>query len=470
MEAHRVVLYKKVKEELDQYGPGMCLAKWSQTTIHLGTGHTHSCHHPGTHKIPVEEIAIDASALHNTSYKKEKRKEMMNGFRPTECQYCWNVEDKTNSNNNDFYSDRVYKSAEPWSRALRSKIEEVSWEKNINPSYLEISFNSTCNFKCSYCSPEISSKWMEEIVAFGPYPTSTNFNSLDHINKSNFNKMPIPEREDNPYVDAFWKWWPELYPTLHTFRITGGEPLLTKHTFRVLDYIIANPNTKLELAINSNLVIPDALFKEFIEKIKIILSQRLVKGFMLFTSCEAHGGQAEYIRHGMDYKKWLENLYEFSRECPTATVGAMCTYNALSVVSFEDFLKDMLELKKFRRSIDIPHYKFIIDIPYLRNPMHQSIKILTPDFLPYVESQVKFIEDNLIDYASRELLGFENSELERMKRVYSLFKSYIENQENVDQERKDFYSFVNEHDKRRNTNFLETFPEFKNFYNFCSMS
>jgi organic radical activating enzyme len=468
MEEHRVVLYKKVKEELDQHGPGMCLAKWSQTTIHLGSGHTHSCHHPATHKIPVEEILIDASALHNTSYKKEKRKEMMNGFRPSECQYCWNVEDKMHIGDNDVYSDRVYKSAEPWSRTLRSKIEEVSWEKNINPSYLEISFNSTCNFKCSYCSPDVSSKWMEEIVAFGPYPTSRNFNSLEHINKSNSNKMPIPERDDNPYVDAFWKWWPDLYPELSTFRITGGEPLLTKHTFKVLDYIIANPNLKLDLAINSNLVIPDSLFQEFIQKIKIILDKRLVKSVQLFTSCEAYDIQAEYIRHGMNYKTWIDNLYEFTRECPDALIGLMCTYNALSVITFERLLQDMLELKKFRRELGIPHYKFIIDIPYLRYPQHQGIKILTPDFLPYIESQVNFMEQNLIDYSSRELLGFENSEFEKMKRVYFLFKSQIENQENVDQERKDFFIFVNEHDRRRNTNFLQTFPEFKNFYNICA--
>ncbi len=465
MEAHRVALYKKVKEELDQFGPGMCLAKWSQTTIHLGTGHTHSCHHPGTHKIPVEEVIIDASALHNTSYKKEKRKEMMNGFRPSECQYCWNVEDKIGKEE-DVYSDRVYKSAEPWSRTLRNKIEEVAWEKNINPSYLEISFNTTCNFKCSYCSPDVSSKWMEEIVASGHYPTSTRYNNIEGIKI--FDKMPIPEREDNPYVDAFWRWWPDLYPELNTFRITGGEPLLTKHTFKVLDYIIENPNPKLELAINSNLVIPDALFQEFIQKIKIILDKRLVKNVQLFTSCEAYEAQAEYIRFGMDYKKWISNLYEFTKECPNALIGLMCTYNALSVTSFKQFLEDMLELKKFRRELGIPHYKFIIDIPYLRNPLHQSIKILTPEFLPYVESQIKFMEQNLIDYTSRELLGFEHAEYEKMKRVYFLFKSYTENQEDVTQDRKDFFAFVNEHDSRRNTNFLKTFPEFTEFYNFCS--
>ena len=34
----------------------------------------------------------------------------------------------------------------------------------------------------------------------------------------------------------------------------------------------------------------------------------------------------------------------------------------------------------------------------------------------------------------------------------------------VDQSRKDFVKFVDEHVKRRGTNFLETFPEYQQFY------
>ena len=30
-----------------------------------------------------------------------------------------------------------------------------------------------------------------------------------------------------------------------------------------------------------------------------------------------------------------------------------------------------------------------------------------------------------------------------------------------------FYQYFNEHDKRRGTNFLKTFPELEEFYNFC---
>ena len=231
---------KKFSEHLDNISPSMCFAKWKQVTLHLQTGHNHSCHHPKTHKTPIEEIKKDPSALHNTSFKKEQRKMMMNGKRPSECDYCWRVEDS--AKDKSVLSDRYTKSFEPWAQDYKQEILEKG-TASINPSYLEVSFSNVCNFKCSYCAPEISSKWMEEIKQHGAYPTSTNFNNLENVAKQN--KMPIPHKDPNPYVDAFWKWWPELYKDLRVFRITGGEPLMTKNTFKVLDYVLENPNPKI---------------------------------------------------------------------------------------------------------------------------------------------------------------------------------------------------------------------------------
>ena len=86
---------QEVKDKLDGVGCGFCLAKWTQVTMHLGTGMTHSCHHPAPHKIPLSEISRNPSALHNSRFKKRKRKEMLEGKRPDECNYCWKVEDSS---------------------------------------------------------------------------------------------------------------------------------------------------------------------------------------------------------------------------------------------------------------------------------------------------------------------------------------------------------------------------------------
>ena len=288
--------FVKVKEKLDKVGCGMCLAKWTQVTLHMQTGHNHSCHHPRTHKIDVKEIQRNPSALHNTRYKKQRRKEMLNGKRPSECDYCWNVED-----NSDRFSDRVFKSQESWSLPHFDEIANSDWREDINPRYVEVAFSNACNFKCSYCAPAFSTQWQEEIENHGAYPTTDEFNSFKYNELED--KMPIPVRAENPYKKAFWKWWPDLYQDLHTFIITGGEPLLARDTFKVLDYILEhpNPNKNLQLAINSNLGGPVQLIDKFIDKIKRLEDEDRIKELIVFTSVESWGEQAEYIRHGLEF-------------------------------------------------------------------------------------------------------------------------------------------------------------------------
>jgi len=456
-----IIWLKKAKTVLDRTGPGMCLAKWLQVTLHLQNGHTHSCHHPNTHKIPLEEIAENPSALHNTKFKKEQRKTMITGGRPDECHYCWNIEDNAPADSNVF-SDRIYKSTDDWSgpsnasdyagQAQYFNVMYAGWERDIKPTYLEVSFSHACNFKCTYCGPHISSKWMEEIEKFGGYPTSRSYNDLDHTKFQD--KMPIPIKEDNPYVDAFWKWWPDVYHSLYTFRITGGEPLMSKDTFKVLDYIIENPNPKLELAINSNCVLPDKLFDKFIEKVKIIQDNNCVKKFTLFTSAEAYGAKAEYIRHGMDYAVWLENCNKFLEQIPSAHFSIMSTYNALSITSYTEFLKDVLLLKlkhhNDSRSISI-------DTPYLDNPTWMSVRILPIEYQSMILKQVQFMKENHCKGK-----GFQDHEIQRLERIQFLIDGSAE-----PAQLKDFVAFFDEHDRRRNTNFLATFPELTELYNYC---
>ena len=58
-------IYVETKRKLDEVGCGMCLAKWTQVTMHLQLGHTHSCHHPRTHKISLNELKRVAKSNEN---------------------------------------------------------------------------------------------------------------------------------------------------------------------------------------------------------------------------------------------------------------------------------------------------------------------------------------------------------------------------------------------------------------------
>jgi len=459
--------HSKTKEELNNTGCGFCLAKWTQVTIHLQLGRTHSCHHPDTHPIPLVELNRNPSALHNTRFKKEKRKEMLEGQRPSECQYCWNVED-----NSPQFSDRIFKSSEPWSYPHLETIKNLDWREDFNPRYVEVAFSNTCNFKCSYCGPSFSSQWVQEVERYGGYPTTGNFNNIEKM--INEGRRPFRATDPNPYVDAFWKWWPELYRDLHTFRITGGEPLLSKDTWGVLDYIIneKNPNKELHLAINSNLGVPDNLIDKLIEKINRIEDEQRVKDFVIFTSVDGWGEQAEYGRHGLIFNKFWDNMNKILTKCPTVTIGIMSTYNALSIPSYDKLVKGVYDLKKEYASTQRAWTTPVsLDASYLRHPLHQTVQILPYDFASSVKNHSELAESmqevfhvglnqNGVSY------GYTDVEIQKMKRIYDWMISPQDNKQQMCN-RLDFYLFFSEHDKRRGTNFVKTFPEYEDFFNFC---
>jgi organic radical activating enzyme len=459
--------FQDIKYKLDQVGKGFCLAKWTQVTMHLHNGLTHSCHHPTPHKIPLSEIKNNPSALHNTKHKKYKRKEMLEGKRPAECEYCWKVEDNSKS-----FSDRVFKSEEPWSQPFLEDISNLDWRENYNPKYVEVAFSNACNFKCSYCGPMFSSKWIEEIEKFGGYPTTDSFNSLEQIKAEG--KLPYKHSDENPYVDAFWEWWPDLYRDLHTFRITGGEPLLAKDTWKVLDYIIEHPtpNKNLHLAINSNLGVPDNLIDRFIEKINKLEEENRVSDFVIFTSVDGWGKQAEYGRHGLDFDKFWKNIDKILSKCPTVTIGIMCTYNVFSILTFDELIKGVYEYKKKYSSMDRAWNTAVsLDTSFLRYPSHQTVQILPKEFSENVNKSAELAKslEEIYHTTHNEFgvtYGFSEIEITKIKRIYDWMLSE-QDEKTLKRNRFNFYKFVNEHDKRRGINFLETFPEYKEFYDSC---
>jgi organic radical activating enzyme len=450
--------FQKTKDKLDGVGCGFCLAKWTQVTIHLGAGLTHSCHHPVQHKIPLSELKRNPSALHNTTYKKDKRKQMLEGKRPSECNYCWSIEDSSNS-----FSDRIFKSTEPWSADQFEQISKSNWREDYNPRYVEVSFSNTCNFKCAYCGPQYSSKWVEEIEKHGHYDLSYRYNSVDDLKAKN--EMPYKHSEHNPYVDAFWEWWPDLFKDLHTFRITGGEPLLAKDTFKVLEYIQEHSdiNPNISLAINTNLGSPDAIIDRFIEIAKDLSDNNKVRELIIFTSVEAVGKQAEYTRNGLDSDKFWTNVEKILTVLPKVTINIMSTFNALSVFTYSDLIERVFQAKKKYSNNQRYWISAIqLDTSYLRYPSHLSVKILDKKHKDLIlESAKKALYYGMTEFVQGSY-GFSNTEIQKIKRLYDY--AIHEDEFDVEKNRKDFVKFVDELDKRRDTNFVKTFPELKKFY------
>ena len=194
---------------LDTKSASFCAAKWYNATIWLGSGQTTSCHHPLPHAIDVDEIKRNPKALHNTQKKKMEREQMQKGERPSGCEYCWKIEDIGRDN----ISDRVYKSKiypiEELNRAFRTPSRE-----DFDLRTLEIAFDRTCQFACSYCNPAFSSTWVNDIKKHGAYANLVS-DGRNHFTHTHDSSQLYKFGEVNPYVEAFFAWWEtDLHKTL----------------------------------------------------------------------------------------------------------------------------------------------------------------------------------------------------------------------------------------------------------------
>jgi pyruvate-formate lyase-activating enzyme len=473
---------KEIGEKNKTISDTFCVAKWKQVSINLTAGLTHSCYHPPEHKIPLEELADNPSALHNTSFKKQERKMMLEGKRPTGCAYCWKIEDSPGNH----VSDRNYRSLEL--KTIQPDVyEEITQNSepatyDVVPTNVEVNFSGVCNFKCSYCSPHLSTEWKKEIEKYGPYPTTVPHNSIDYF--KNEGLMPIPNKDYNPYIDSFWKWWPELYPKLSLFRMTGGEPLMDVNTYKVFDHIIDNPNKNLHIALTTNLCPDERLLNKFFTKLDQINQNKAIREFTLYVSCDGYQARAEYIRNGMDYDYLESNAETFLKNYNSSsgiiyTLAFIATINLLSITSLRSFIDNtVLRLRATynKDSVAYDTRKFnqrvFLDTPILHYPAWQSIQILPSRYCDILRSDIEYFKSKLIpeeDMIANEDYGrLRDFEIEKLERVLSWMEQGQQlPEEKIKRDRADFYKFFTEHDLRRDTSFLETYPEMEDFWLLC---
>lgn len=423
----------QVKKQLDEISPSLCAAKWYQTTLHLGNAETHSCHHPPRHSIPFENLKLNPSALHNTPYKKEQRKLMLQGKRPAECSYCWKVEDA----GENLLSDRHYKSGEDWAMGLIEGLKDLKGDEDVIPRYLEVSFSSLCQLKCSYCDPYISSSIAKEIETFGPYPTSQEFGK--------YSPQVINQQE---IKESFWKWWPQIKNDLKVLRLTGGEPLLHEDVFKVLEDLKQHPSPKLKLSITSNLMIAQSKLDDFLSLSQLLIQKKSIQNLHLYTSIDTWGEQAEWLRAGLKISTYTTHLERALNLCPQMEVTILVTFNILSLFKFKELLEYVLWLRN-----KFPQSQIKVGVSYLQYPQFLSVDTLPRHCAHLFEEIIQFYHAHSI--SKRGTSGFSPSEIARFERIYSSWK-----ESTVIEGLSDLEIFIKNYDQRKGLNFNQVFPDF----------
>jgi organic radical activating enzyme len=434
------------QQVLDTLSPSFCGAKWFNATIWLGSGMSTSCHHPPAHLVDIDKVTTNPKLLHNTPQKKDDRARMIAGERPAGCEYCWKIEDM----GRDAVSDRVYKSKIYPIAALKEAYDTPA-DQDVDLRTLEIAFDRTCQFACSYCNPAFSSTWVKDIRNNGPYMGLVS-DGRNHFTHEHSSAQLYRFGETNPYVEAFFAWWEsDLHRTLQELRITGGEPLMSAHTWKLIDWFRNNPGrSRTRLAINSNLgaeVDVDRLL-DSIQGLDVDI----------YTSQEAVGAQAEYIRDGLDYAAWQSNVEKILNSGRVRTLHFMGTINALCLSSLPDHLRYLLALKQ-RHGRDAVSYTLNI----LRFPSFQSALIMPHSLRAQFAAELKELH-----YRNQHNPLFHEHELDHLQRLID-YLDVVEtpHSEAFDLSKllNDFVEFHQQYDIRRAKNFALTFPKLKKLIN-----
>lgn len=431
---------------IDIKSESFCGAKWYNATIWLGSGMTTSCHHPLPHKVSVEEVEANPKALHNTYLKKKERAMMQRGERPAGCEYCWKIEDIGRDN----VSDRVYKTVIYTDEELDHAYNTPA-SQDVDLRTLEIAFDRTCQFACSYCNPAFSSTWVRDLKQHGPY-TGLVSDGRNHFTHTHDSSQLYTINDRNPYVDAFFQWWEsDLHRTLDELRITGGEPLMSGYTWRLIDWFKNNPGrSHTRLAINSNLGMEPDVLQRLLDSCQGIKLD-------IYTSNESLGGHAEYIRDGLDWHQWYDNMCMLMNSGRLRGLHVMCTINALCLESLPEFLT-MLMAWKQTQGRDFPSFTLNI----LRFPSFQSPLVLPDDIRTKHRDRLQAWLDQWSN--DTMLHEHERNHVQRLIDYLDVVKTPHSDAFEMPKLHNDFRKFYEQYDQRRNKDFKTSFPGLADWY------
>jgi organic radical activating enzyme len=434
------------QQVLDSKSTSFCAAKWYNATIWLGSGMTTSCHHPPAHRVDIDAVQQNPKLLHNTDQKKDDRRKMLAGERPAGCEYCWKIEDM----GRDAISDRVYKSKIYPIKALDEAFT-TPVESNVDLRTLEIAFDRTCQFACSYCNPAFSSTWVRDIDRNGPY-TNLVSDGRNHFTHSHSSAQLYRFGEANPYAEAFFSWWEsDLHKTLQELRITGGEPLMSGETWKLLDWFKENKGrSTTRLAINSNLGMECDVIERAIDACEGTLLD-------IYTSNESVGSQAEYIRDGLNYGQWKYNMERIINGGKLRGLHVMCTINALCLESLPEFL-DQLMVWKSQYGRDFPNFTLNI----LRFPSFQSPLILPDEIRTRHRDRLQSWLDRWTNNIM--LQEHERNHVQRLIDYLDVVKTPHSDAFDQPKLLNDFKQFYTQYDQRRGKDLVKTFPNLAEWY------
>ncbi len=347
-----------------------CILPW----IHLHgdvKGNYHLCCHISPKSTPVGNHTEPISTIFNNDNYKEVRKLFLSGKAPAVCKKaCYDVEALGGESNRQQVNKRFGKFAKL--QHYTNKDGSVS----NNPIYLDIRFGNKCNFKCRICGPFASSAWFKDVKKV-----------------TKFNNFPFQLEDYYTESPDFWDYLNKIKNSVRHFYFAGGEPLLMDGHYKLLDWLIKNNKTDVELTYNTNL--STLSYKGY----DIFDMWQEFDNVKLWPSVDGYKDHCQYSRTNFDWNTFEKNLIKVKKYVDTVS-STVSIYSILTTPELIIYFKN-LNISTYLSTLDNPAFMDIRLLPEnIKTKITKKFNLLkrkmplNQDEIINIDSNVKYLNNN----------------------------------------------------------------------------
>jgi len=192
--------------------------------------------------------------------------------------------------------------------------------------YWDVRFSNLCNMRCRSCGPIFSSNWFNDHVKmYGVVPDVL--------------KRPMARVEyTTGDEDGMLAQMEPHVPYLEQVYFAGGEPLIMKEHYYMLEKLIEAGKTDVRLIYNTN-------FSELRYKDKHVFEfWKHFKTVNVGASLDASGTRAELMRKGTQWSQTVDNRRRMMEEVPHVDFYVSATVSSMNVLHVLDFHREWSDL------------------------------------------------------------------------------------------------------------------------------
>lgn len=444
-----------------------CIFQWNYPVINLGRNESRNCCRTSSNVIKHSELSkLGPHVILNSSIERENRARMLLGEKVKACASCWRTEEKKMISPRVDYA--IQENELQQYTPLLEKLEtletheekvaflsesELTYSKNVN--MLEISLDNTCDMKCVYCSHHYSSRWAAERIKYKDIKPEA---------------MSIELPKVNPLVkESLLQWFEtEGAYSVNYINFIGGEPTLIDDYYELSLFagkvLSSISKTHVTISVVTNLNCTPATLKRF--ENHILALSEYFSYIDINISMEAFGEKAEYIRHGLKWQRWCDNLEKLMQlPLKNLCISAQMATNVLSVTSLHQLIEYFGYLMH-RYKVPIHLRKNLVSEPMAHAPM-----LLTADFCKYLDLAIQKVH-KYGQYADSLAIS-EAEKIHYSWKKYAVFlehlKSTIQSHHLTESEKKTVADFFNKYESRQKISMYTVFPEYKKFFKSCGI-